>query len=356
MVMEENVLSLIKQFRIIGNIIDVKSFGNGHINKTYIVKTDKDEYILQQINNYAFKDVEGLMNNINVVTSFIQERNQETLEVISTIDNKLYAINNDEYYRMYRFIKNSISIETVEKDLSLAEKLGAAFGQFHHLLSDLDASFLTETIPNFHNTPSRYLDFCSAYEKADKKLIEESKEESKFIFDHKDTYNDIVDGMKNGTVKEHVTHNDPKINNILFDKDTKKVRCVIDLDTVMPGSFLYDIGDSFRSLFTGAFEDSVDTSLQKVDFGVYKAFMTSYLKEMKDDLTKKEIELIPYSIYLMTIELAMRFLEDYLRGNIYFHVDYGKHNLIRSRTQIALAKDILKNMNKLSEIIKDILR
>lgn len=356
MVMEKNVLSLINKFQIIGNIIDVKSFGNGHINKTYIVTTDKDEYILQQINNYAFKDVEGLMNNINVVTSFIKNRGQETIDVIPSIDNKLYVLDNDEYYRMYRFIKNSITYETVGKDLSLAEKLGSAFGKFHHLLSDLDSSLLNETIPNFHNTPSRYLDFCSAYNNADKTLLDETKEESEFIFNHKDTYDEIVNGIKDNLIKSHVTHNDPKINNILFDKDDKRVRCVIDLDTVMPGSFLYDIGDSFRSLFTGAFEDSLDTSLQKVDFDVYKAYMTSYLKEMKDDLTKKEIELIPYSIYLMTIELGMRFLEDYLRGNIYFHVDYDKHNLIRSRTQIALAKDVLKNVDRLSEIINDILK
>ena len=250
LVMEDKLFSLIKCFKLTGNIVDATSFGNGHINKTYRVLTTKDEYILQQINHYAFKDVEGLMNNINVVASFIKGRGNETLELVKTNDDKLYAICDKEYYRMFRFIKNTMTYETVGKELSLAEKLGDAFGKFHHLLSDLDSNQLTETIPNFHNTPSRYLDFSSAYVNANLKLRADANDEAEFIFDHGKTYSKIIDGIKEGTVKEHVTHNDPKINNILFDKDSKEVRCVIDLDTVMPGSFLYDIGDSFRSLFT----------------------------------------------------------------------------------------------------------
>ena len=353
--MEDKLLSLIKCFKLTGNIRNVEIFGNGHINKTYHVITTDDEYVLQQINHYAFKDVQRLMNNVDVVTSFIKNRGYETLEVIPTTDNKLYTVFEGEYYRVYRFIKNATSYETVGNDLSLVEKLGEAFGQFHHLLSGLNANLLNETIRNFHNTPSRYIDFSSAYIHADEDRKEYALKEAEYIFDHGRTYSKIVDGIKNHTVKEHVTHNDPKINNILFDKDSKEVRCVIDLDTVMPGSFLYDIGDAFRSLFSGDNEDNKDTSLLKVNLDIFTAYMKSYLKEMKDDLTKKEIELIPYSIYLMTIECGMRFLEDYLKGNVYFHVAYDEHNLVRCRTQIALAEDILKNQDKLSEIIKEIL-
>ena len=148
---------------------------------------------------------------------------------------------------------------------------------------------------------------------------------------------------------------DPKINNVLFDKNDNRIRAIIDLDTVMPGSVLYDVGDSFRSLFTGENEDNQDTSLLKINIPIFKAYISSYLKEMKNNLTKREIELIPYSIYLMTIECGMRFLEDYLRGNVYFHVDYEEHNLIRSRTQIALAEDVLKNSDLLNSIIKEIM-
>ena len=180
--MEDKLLSLIKCFKFEGNIVDAHAFGTGHINKTYRVLTIKDEYILQQINNYAFKDVDGLMNNIDIVTSFIKNRGNETLEVISTHDNKLYAFLDKEYYRMFRFIKSTITYETVGKDLSLAEKLGDAFGKFHHLLSDLDASKLSETIPNFHNTPSRYLDFSQAYVHANLKLRADANDEAEFIF------------------------------------------------------------------------------------------------------------------------------------------------------------------------------
>ena len=352
---DNKLLTLVKNFKLAGKIKSIKPFGNGHINKTFDIVTSEDEYILQEINNVAFKDVDILMNNINVVTNHIKSKGENTLDVVLSIDNKPYVEYEGKYYRVYRFIKNTICYETVKEDPSLAFKLGAAFGRFHHLLSDLDSSLVKETIKDFHNTPKRYLNFYSAFSIAPKDKKESVSEEIDYIVSHKDTYSKIVDGIKDGTVKNHITHNDPKINNILFDKDTKEVYAVIDLDTVMPGSFLYDVGDAFRSLFTGENEDNSDLSLQKVDFEIFKQYMTGYLKEMKNDLTQKEIELIPYSIYLLTIECGMRFLEDYLRGNVYFHVDYEEHNLVRCRTQIALAENVLQNSKKLSEIVKDIL-
>ena len=349
------LLTLVKNFKLAGKIISIKPFGNGHINKTFDVLTSENEYILQEINNVAFKDVDILMNNINVVTNHIKSKGENTLDIVLSIDNKPYVEYENKYYRVYRFIKNTICYETVKEDPSLAFKLGVAFGRFHHLLSDLDSSLVKETIKDFHNTPERYLNFYSAFSTASKEKKEGASEEIDYIVSHKDTYSKIVDGIKNGSIKNHITHNDPKINNILFDKDTKEVYAVIDLDTVMPGSFLYDVGDAFRSLFTGENEDNPDLSLQKVDFEIFKQYMSAYLREMKNDLTQKEIELIPYSIYLLTIECGMRFLEDYLRGNVYFHVDYKEHNLVRCRTQIALAEDVLKNLDKLNKIVKDIL-
>ena len=353
--MEDKIISLIKNFNIAGDIVSIEPFGSGHINKTYRVSTSEDEYILQQINDYAFKDVDVLMNNINIVTSFIKAKGEKTLEVIPTVDNKLYVLDEGKYFRAYRFVQHSVCYQTVGKDLSLAAKLGNAFGKFHHLLADLDATQLKEVIVNFHNTPSRFKNFYNAYVGSEESKRNKARQEIEFILDHENTYSEIVNGLRSGEVKVHTTHNDPKINNILFDEKTKKVLCVIDLDTVMPGSVLYDVGDSFRSLFTGENEDNPDLSLQTVKLDIFKAYMTAYLKEMKNDLTKKEIELIPYSIYLMTIECGMRFLEDYLRGNVYFHVTYEEHNLVRSRTQIALAKDILRNKEKLSKIVEEIM-
>ena len=353
--MEAKLISLIKNFNIAGEILSVEPFGSGHINKTYRVVTSEDEYILQQINDYAFKDVDVLMNNINIVTSFIKAKGERTLEVIPTLDNKLYAVSEGKYFRIYKFVQHSVCYQTVGKDLSLASKLGNAFGKFHHLLADLDATKLKEVIVNFHNTPNRFQNFYNTYVSSDETKRKKAKQEIEFILDHENTYSKVYDGLKSGEVKVHTTHNDPKINNILFDEKTNEVLCVIDLDTVMPGSVLYDVGDSFRSLFTGENEDNPDLSLQTVKLDVFKAYISSYLKEMKDDLTKKEIELIPYSIYLLTIECGMRFLEDYLRGNVYFHVTYEEHNLVRSRTQIALAKDILDKQEQLAQIVKEIM-
>ena len=353
--MEQSLFDLVKKFEIKGKVVEINPFGNGHINKTYHVITDEEEYILQQINNYAFKDVEALMNNIEMVTLYIKKKGYESLDIINTPDKKSYISAGTEYYRLFKYVKNSRSYESLDGDMSRAEKLGKAFGQFHLALSDLNPKFITETIPDFHNTPKRFLDFSSAYVASNVQKRAEAYHESEYILAHGKTYDKITRGIKRHEIRVHITHNDPKINNILFDNETNEVRCVVDLDTVMPGSVLYDIGDSFRSLFTGQYEDSRDTTLQRVNFDIFRHYMKAYLQEMKDYLTKTEIELIPYSIYIMTIEVAMRFLEDYFNGNVYFHVDYPEHNLIRCRTQIALAEDVLKNQDKLLKIVKDII-
>ena len=353
--MDNNLISLIKNFQIAGDIQTISAFGKGHINTTYKVITDKNQYILQEINTNAFKNVDVLMNNINVVTSFIRSKGEHSLEFIPGIDGRLYVCFENRYYRVYKFIDHVSCFETVGDDLSLVAKLGEAFGKFHLLLSDLNPTLVKDTIIDFHNTPKRFLNFSSAYVASSIEKRNKAKKEINYILNHNKTYSEIVDGLKRKQIKEHITHNDPKINNILFKENTNEVLCVIDLDTVMPGSVLYDIGDAFRSLFTGENEDNEDLSLQKVKPDIFRAYMKAYLSQMKDVLTKKEIELIPYSIYLMTIECGMRFLEDYLRGNVYFHVDYEEHNLIRSRTQIALAEDVLKNSNLLNSIIEEIM-
>lgn len=353
--MENTLVAILKDFGIQGNILNISLFGNGHINKTYLVETDENEYVLQEINSYVFKNPDILMSNISEVTNSIKNKGEKTLEVILTNNGELYKKVNDKYYRLYFFIKNSVCYETVGDDMSLTAKLGEAFGKFHHLLADLDPKLLEETIVDFHNTPKRFENFSNALAIASEEKKETATPEIQYVLDHKDTYSKVVDGIKNKEINLCITHNDPKINNILFDKATNDVLCVVDLDTVMPGSVLYDIGDTFRSLFTGENEDSTNLSLLKVRFDIFKAYMTSYLKEMKNDLTQKEIELIPYSIYLLTIECGMRFLEDYLRGNVYFRVKYEEHNLVRARTQIALAKDVLLRLDELNNIVKEIL-
>ena len=353
--MDKNLSSLVNAFQIKGHPLSITAFGNGHINTTYHVVFDEEEYILQEINTNAFKDVDVLMNNISLVTSFIKNQGKKTLEFVPSKDGKLYIISENKCYRVYKFVDHVKCYETVGNNLSLASKLGGAFGEFHLLLSDLDPKLIKDIIPNFHNTPKRYENFLSAYQIASEDKKNNAKKEIEYVINHEKTYSQIIDGINKKEIKERVTHNDPKINNILFKEDTDEVLCVIDLDTVMVGSVLYDIGDAFRSLFTGDNEDNTNTSLLTIKPEIFRAYMKSYLSIMKDSLTKKEIELIPYSIYLMTIECGMRFLEDYLRGNVYFHVNYEEHNLVRSRTQIALAEDILRNADVLSNIVKEIM-
>ena len=346
----KDISLLVNQFQIEGHFRSARPFGEGHINKTFFIETCCNKYILQRINDSVFPDVKALMNNFEKVTSFIASKGKETITLVPTKKGKSFIKTEDGYFRMMEFANNTI---TYQKPISLdlVSSQGEAFGELYLLLNDFPAKKIKEVIPNFHNTRQRYLNFVNALENAPKEKLEKAKEEITFIKEHEKDYSLVVDEIAKGNIKTRVTHNDTKINNILFDKDTGKYRLIVDLDTIMPGSVLYDIGDAYRGLFTGENEDSKDLSLLKVDLDIFKAFIYGYLKKMSASLTETEIKLIPFSAYLMTIECGMRFLDDYLRGNVYFHVDYEDHNLVRARTQIALTKDILRNLDTLNEIV-----
>jgi len=344
-------LIISKQFKLEGEFIKCEPYGNGHINKTYLLTTNKKAYILQQINNYAFKDVDLLMNNIVIVTNYIKSIGQESMTVVYTVDNKPYLkIDSDTYFRVYEFVENSLCFEKIET-LEMLELDGKAFGKLHKDLKNLDATKLGEVIKDFHNTPKRYENLLNAIKEDSHHRVAECQNEINVINSFKDLLSKIVDGIDDKTINLATTHNDPKINNVLFDRTSGEVRCVIDLDTIMPGSVLYDIGDSFRSLFTGNNEDTLNLDLLVVNYDIFDKFIKGYLSEMGDYLTPKEIELIPYSAFLLTIECGIRFLEDYLRGDVYFHTSKEKHNLIRARTQIRLAQNIYHSIKELNIII-----
>ena len=351
--MDKKLLIVASGFKLRGKVLDIFPYGEGHINRTYYVKTTEKPYILQKINDYVFKDIDLLMNNISNVTKFLKNKGQESLEIVPTLDNKLYLKDESGYYRVYIFIENSICYQKAE-NLDLVRYAGDSFGALHEALNDFPVDQIREVIPHFHDTEKRFSDFVDAYSHASEDCKKKADNEVNFILSHRNSYGIINEGLKKKDILLRVTHNDTKINNVLFDATTGKFRCVIDLDTIMPGSMLFDVGDAFRSMFTGANEDNKDTSNLKVNFEVYQTYIRAYLKRMKNNLTTQEISLIPFSIYLLTIECGMRFLEDYLRGNVYFATKYEEHNLIRSRTQIALAKDVLKNLDKLNEITEEI--
>lgn len=349
----ENLEQIVSHFAISGKVEKIEPTGNGHINRTYLVKTDKNEYILQKINNVVFQNVNALMNNIVRVTEYLLEKRIFTLKYKPTLDGKLYYSAEDGYYRVFQFIYNSICYEGIE-DLEVIRKAGSAFGQLHRDLAGIDTSEIVEVIPDFHNTKERYKAFLKSIEKDPKGRVAFVKDEIKFLNDNAKYYSILVDAIENKEIPLGITHNDPKINNVLFNKDTKDVRCVIDLDTVMPGTFLNDFGDALRSLFTGANEDTTDLSKLVANLDVYRAYLDGYYSKRRHTLNKKEIELLPYSVLVLTLELCLRFLKDYIDGDIYFATKRENHNLDRARTQIALSKDILKNMDNLKSITREI--
>ena len=349
-----DILKIIKNFLRGDEYIAYKRYGNGHINSTFLVYTNKHEtYVLQRINHHAFKDVDLLMSNIHEATQHLANKNIESIQMLPALDGKYYIEQDGEFFRMYQFIQGTLTFEKPE-GLKTVEDAAKAFGKFHNNLSDLDSSKLGETIVNFHNTPVRYNNLLKAIELDKFDRVKEVLPEIENIKKYSSLYGLITEGIASGEVKLHITHNDPKINNALFDKNTKDFRSIIDLDTVMPGSVLYDFGDALRSLFTGDREDSLDYKAVTGNYEIYKHYLSAYFAETKTFLTKREKELFPYAPFLLTMECGIRFLEDYLNGDIYFHTTREKHNLDRARTQINLASSIIEDIESYKKITNEI--
>ena len=353
---EKDKLQILSHFVLDSKPISCKPFGNGHINKTFEVITENGgHYILQQVNNDVFKDIEMLMKNINYVSSYLISKGFESLQLIKTTTGELYHKEHNLFFRVYIFSPNSTYFEKADPDSELITETSEAYGDLHNNLSGIDASKLGEVIPDFHNTEKRFENLLNAIEINYNDRVKTCENDINDIKSFKKYFSVINEGLKNKEINYTVTHNDPKINNVLFDKDTLKFKCVVDLDTVMPGTILYDFGDGLRSLFTGDNECSKDVDKLKVDFRMYEKYLLGYAKKMKNTLTKKEKELLPFSIFLMAIELAIRFLEDYLRGDVYFRVYNEDDNLTRARTQLYLAKDIYANLEKLNQMTEKII-
>lgn len=346
------VLKTISKFQINDRVMGYAPLGAGHINTTFLVKTKSTKwYVLQKINDVVFNNVNHLMKNIYRTTDFLKSKGYETLEVVKTKDNKLFYQDESGSYRLYLYIDNVVCYEGVN-DLDMVYDVAKAFGLLHKSLCEFDASSLYEIIPNFHNTKYRYEQLLQAIKENKSNRVKDCLEEIEFFKKHEDNFSTIVDGIERGEIRLAVTHNDPKINNVLFDRETGNTRAVIDLDTVMPGSYLYDYGDALRSLFTGEYEDSKDLSKVGVDYPVFETYTKGYLSEMKGVLNEKEISLLPFAIYLISAELAMRFLTDFINGDVYFKTTYSEHNLVRARTQIKLASDIYEHLPQLNKIVE----
>ena len=339
-------------------VTDIEPYGNGHINDTYLITEHK--YILQRINTSIFKNPDELMDNIENVTVFLKKKivaacgdpERETLTVIPTKDGKnYYRLDDNNVFRVYVFISNTKSIENSKTPEDLYEA-GVGFGHFQKLLADFPVEKLYETIKDFHHTPKRVEALKEAIEKDTAGRADSVQAEIAFALENAASADTVVKGMEAGSIPVRVTHNDTKINNILFDEETGKAVCVIDLDTVMPGSMLYDFGDALRMGASTAAEDETDLNKVWFDETAFAAFAKGYLSEMKDSLTETEVKLLPLSAKLLTYECGIRFLTDYLNGDTYFKIHREHHNLDRARNQFKLVADIASKEKRLNEIIE----
>ena len=356
---------VLSNFQLDVELISCERYGEGHINETYlaIVKENGKEknYIVQKINSNLFKDVDKLMNNIRLVTEFNREKikarggnpDRESLSIVYAKDGKPYyhCESCDAYFRVYKFITDAIAYQVVEKPEHFYES-AVAFGNFANLLAEFDATKLYEVLPDFHNTEKRFRDFEASL-KADKMGRAASvKEEIDFYLSRKDYCGRIVNLLKSGEMPTKVTHNDTKLNNVMIDANTGKNVAVIDLDTIMPGSICYDFGDSIRFGCNPAAEDEPDLSKVNFDINLFESYAKGYLSAVGKGATQIERDNLAFGAILMTYECGMRFLADYLDGDVYFRTHREGHNLDRTRTQIKLVKDMEKLLPEMEAIIK----
>lgn len=338
------ITDILSRFNLPQGKIEYTPYGNGHINDTFLItitkKTGAPRYILQRMNHNVFPEPEKLMHNISKVTSYLQKESDAVqLQIITTKDGTPFLKDGQDYWRMYNFIENAISLEMPENTTDCYEA-AFAFGDFQRKLSNFPAQELYEILPNFHNTPNRFYLLQQAVQENIVGRLNDVQPELDFAMQRRDFYNLFENRHANGRLPLRVTHNDTKLNNVLLNAKTRKPLCVIDLDTVMPGYAVNDFGDMVRFGTNTAAEDEPD--LSKVHFSpeAYKAFVEGFMAGCNGSLTADEIELLPHAAKMMTMECGIRFLTDYLQGDTYFKTAYPEHNLVRCRTQFKLVEEM----------------
>lgn len=356
---KHDVRAIARQFQISGEFVSAEPYGSGHINDTYCVVFDQGgtriRYIFQRINHKVFKDPVALMDNIYRVTAHLSEKmagqgdpTRRTLTTLLTREGQRVLVDeNGNYWRAYLFIEKAQTYDAVQSSQQAFE--GAkAYGNFQKMLADMPAPRLHDTIPDFHHTPKRFaaLEKAIAADTANRATL--ARAEIDFALSRKGMTSVLLDAK----LPERVTHNDTKFNNVMLDDATGEGICVIDLDTVMPGLALYDFGDMVRTTTSPVKEDELDVSKVTMQFPMYEALVRGYLSSASGFLTKTEKQLLAFSGKLITFEIGIRFLADFLAGDVYFKVHRDQHNLQRCRTQFKLVESIEQQeaqMNKLVE-------
>ena len=361
--MKPDFKDIVQHFEFEGDFSSAISYGTGHINDTYVASFEDNgsprRYILQRINHHIFLNPEGMMKNIEAVTDHLCNRiktaggdpQREALTLIPTVEGNSFLLTEQgDYWRAYLFINNARSYEVVE-NLDHVYNAAKAFGNFQNLLSDYPSGNLIETIPYFHNTRKRFQDFIEAVERDEVNRAKSSEPEIEFVLQREKDTSVLIDMLTRGELPERITHNDTKFNNVMIDNETGAGVCVIDLDTVMPGLSLYDFGDAIRSLANSAAEDEQDLSQVQFDSEIYEHYTHGYLDAVGSLLNETEIEYMPFSAILMTLECGMRFLADHLQGNTYYKIHRENHNLDRCRTQFKLVADMEEQFDEMVRIV-----
>ena len=351
-----SILNAAFAFVLDGKPVSYQEFGSGHINNTYLIKTNTGiRYVLQHINKYVFKHPEQVMENVSAVTNYLLKQNGGTytaLHYMQTPQGLYYHLDcRGEYWRMYEFIPG-ICLNMSQRDEDLYQS-ALAFGQFQDLLKDFPAETLHETIPNFHNTIDRYQKFKTSVmvDAVGRRPTAAAEIAQLLSWEEKAC---ILERMRAaGDLPLRVTHNDTKLNNVLLNEFTHEALCVLDLDTVMPGLSLYDFGDAIRFGASTAAEDETDLRKVTLDLHLFELYAKGYLESVPS-LTDNEIEMLPMGAFVMTVEVAVRFLKDYLDGDLYFKIHRPDHNLIRARNQIALAADMERKLPEMAKIIEEL--
>ena len=358
---DNDVITSAGHFAVEGKVTNLEECHNGHINRTYFLTYDTGKkYVMQMVNTDIFKKPDEVMENIVGVTEHIRrgfeakgiDSERRALHVVWTKSGKWGHIDRRGiYWRMYDFVEDSDCFMQVES-AEMFEKVGFAFGQFQRQLADFDAEKLHESIPNFHNTEWRFENLLKAIEENKSGRAHLVEDEIKFALDRKDITSFVNKSIADGSLTLRVTHNDTKLNNIMMDKETGEGICVIDLDTVMPGSVLADFGDSIRFGASSAVEDETDLSKVYCRLDMFEAYAKGFIEGLEGSLSESEIRALPLGALILTYETGIRFLSDYLDGDVYFRVAHPNHNLDRARNQFKLVADMEEKMDEMKAIVE----
>ncbi|MCI6434404.1 MAG: aminoglycoside phosphotransferase family protein [Clostridiales bacterium] len=354
--MDEKLKEVCTAFRLPGTYLGYESIQVGIVNRTYKVNFRLDDgkeksFLVQNVNTYAFRNPIGLMNNIDLVTEHIRAKCPQKLSLHfhHTADRKTYLVDGSNFWRVMNYVPSATYSAT--KDPVILRNAGKAFGEFQNQLADFDIRLLVETIPGFHDTRRRYESLDEAIARDAVGRVEETQVEIGYLQSIRDLACTLTDLGREGRLPLRVTHNDTKINNVLFDEKTNEALVVIDLDTVMPGLMGHDFGDAIRFAANFVAEDCPDYDRVGIDLEVYRAFAQGFLEKTRDTMTSEERTTLATSCISLTAELAVRFLDDYLRGDLYFTTQYPEHNLVRTRNQIALCRDMVAHLDEMNEIV-----